>query len=191
LRENSLARRYALGLIKSIKDEKEYLGIKGELEGFLELLETNPEFKAGMETLLFSKQQKRELLDTIREKAGLADKTYNFIKAMMDENRMPALPVVVQVLGKLWLEKNGIERLKVFTAVELSEKLEQKLVDKLEKSFEKKVILDKEIDESLIAGLKIQRESVFYDFSIEGNLKKIKEAILSDAHGADAFSKEQ
>jgi F0F1-type ATP synthase delta subunit len=36
------------------------------------------------------------------------------------------------------------------------------------------------IDPSLIAGLKVQRGSVFYDFSIQGNLKKLKDALLTD-----------
>jgi F0F1-type ATP synthase delta subunit len=62
----------------------------------------------------------------------------------------------------------------------LSEKLENRLKKNLEKSFDKKIVIDKEIDPSLIAGIKIQRGSIFYDFSIEGNLKKLKDAILTE-----------
>lgn len=191
MKENSLAKRYALGLIKTIKDEKEYLKIKGELEKFLILLVNNEEFKAGMETFLFSKKQKRELLDSINREVKYSEKTFNLLLAMIDENRLVILGLVIRLLEELWFEKNGIEKLKVHSAVALSEQLEKKLVKNLEKSFAKKIVIEKEVDDSLIAGFKIQRGSIFYDFSIKGNLKKLKDTILTEAAAAVASGQEQ
>jgi F-type H+-transporting ATPase subunit delta len=180
LKENSLAKRYAAGLIKTLKDEKEYRDVKVELEQFLGLLNNIPDFKAGMETLLFSKNQKKDVLDSINKKVKFKDKTYKFLLTVLDENRLLYLDAMIQVLEELWFEKSGIEKLKVFSAVPLSSKLEKKLVQNLEKAFDKSIVLEKEIDESLIAGIKIQRGLVYYDFSIEGNLKKLKQALLTE-----------
>lgn len=190
MKENSLAKRYALGLIKSIKDEKEYLILKKELEDFVILISRNDEFKAGMESSLFSKNQKRELLDSIHNKAKFNKKTFNLLLTMIDENRLIILETVVLLLEELWFEKNGIEKLKVLSAVSLNQQLEEKLIKNLEKSFDKKIIIEKEVDESLIAGIKIQRGSVFYDFSINGNLKKLKNAILAEAINSTSQAKE-
>lgn len=180
LKENSLAKRYAASLIKALQDDHQYQTIKQELEQFLQLLHTIAPLKAGMETLLFSNTQKMEVLNAIHEKIQFTDKTYRFLAVILEENRLPYLAAIIEVLEVLWLEKNGIEKLKVFSAVPLSAELEQKLVLNLEKALDKKVILDKEIDPTLIAGIKIQKGLVYYDFSIEGNLKKLKQALLSD-----------
>lgn len=180
MKENSLAKRYASGLIKTLKDEKEYQDVKKELEQFLELLNSIDEFKAGMETLLFSNTQKKEVLDSINQKIKFKDKTYKFLLTVMDENRLVYLDAILNMLEELWFDKSGIEKLKVFSAVPLNAKLEKKLIQNLEKAFDKSIVLEKEIDESLIAGIKIQRGLVYYDFSIEGNLKKLKQALLTD-----------
>ncbi len=180
MRENSIAKRYASALVKSLKDEREYKAVKKELEEFLNLLEQNADFKSGMETMLFSQGQKKELLNSINEKIEFKSKTVNFLLSLVDENRIMILDSIIYVLENLWLEKNGIEKLKVFSAVAMSKKMEAQLVEKLEHSFDKKIVIEKEIDPALLAGIKIQRGSVYYDFSVEGNLKKLKEALLTD-----------
>jgi len=180
LRENSLAKRYAKGLIKTIKNEKEYIVVKKELGKFLKILNDNVELKAGLETLLFTKKQKKEMVNEINKKVRFHKKTFNFLMVLMEENRMILLNVIIQLLEELWFERKGVEKLKVLSAVKLSKKLEQKLIKNLEKSFNKKIVLEKEIDKSLIAGIKIQKGSIFYDFSIEGNLSKLKDALLEE-----------
>jgi F-type H+-transporting ATPase subunit delta len=179
LRESSVAKRYARALIKAIKDESEYLEIKKELETFSGLLKQNPEFKAGMETFLFPKPRKKELLETIRKETKSSEKTHHFLLTLVEENRMMLLDIILQLLETQWLEANGIEKLKVYSAVALSDKLEKKLITGLEKSFAMKIKIEKEIDPSLVAGIKVQRGSIFYDFSIAGNLRKFKDAMLT------------
>ncbi|MCP5046265.1 MAG: hypothetical protein GY940_03780, partial [bacterium] len=148
MKENSLAKRYASGLIKTFKDEKEYQGVKKELEQFLELLQKIDRFKAGMETLLFSKSQKKEVLDSLHQKLEFREKTYRFLSTVLEENRLIYLDSILLSLEELWFEKNGIEKLKVFSAVPLSAKLEKQLVKNLSKSFDKTIILESEIDKT-------------------------------------------
>jgi F-type H+-transporting ATPase subunit delta len=133
VKENSLAKRYAKALIKTIKDENEYLRIKEELEAFRELLKDNAEFKAGMETFLFSSRQKLEVLGTLNKKINFKEKTYNFLKALVEENRMPVFDNIIQLLEELWFDANGIEKLRVYSAVTINPELEYKLVKGLEK----------------------------------------------------------
>jgi ATP synthase F1 delta subunit len=180
LKESSIAKRYAEGLIKTLASENEYLAIKHELEEFLNVLNSIDEFRAGMETLLFSKGQKKEVLDSINQKMTFNKKTYQFLLTILEENRLIFLDTIIQLLEKLWFEKSGIEKLQVFSAIPLSARLEKQLITNLETAFNKKIIIEKKQDPSLIAGIKIQRGLVFYDFSIEGNLKKLKEALLAD-----------
>jgi len=185
VRESSLAKRYATGLIKTIADETEYRLIKEEIEHFLEVINNIDEFKTGMGPLLFSKSQKKEILDTYNKKTKLNKKTYQFLWTILEENRLNVLDSIIQILEDLWFEINGIEKLKVFTAVPLEPSQEKDLIKNLESAFNKKIFIEKMIDPSLIAGLKVQRGHVFYDFSIEGNLKKLKETLAADVSNMD------
>ena len=74
MRENSLAKRYAKGLIKTIQNEKEYIVVKKELERFLKILNDNSELKAGLETLLFTKKQKAYIINLINKKVKFHEK---------------------------------------------------------------------------------------------------------------------
>ncbi len=181
MKTNNIARRYALGFVKSIEDEKEYNTVQHELIEFQALMDENPDLESGMTTLLFSKKQKIEMLSTIHQKAKMTEKSFNFILAVIEANRLVFLPTIIEMMEDLWFEKNDIEKLKVFSVIPLNSSIEEKLRAKLEKSFGKKIVLEKEIDPSLIAGIKIQKGSVFYDFSIQGNLKKLKEALIEES----------
>lgn len=181
MKTNNVARRYASGLIKSIDNQKEYDIVRRELVEFQALVDSNADLKSGMNTMLFSKKQKLEMLTAIHQKTEMAEKTFNFLNAVIEANRLVFLPSIIDVMESLWFQKNDIEKLTVYSAVPLESAAEKKLVAKLEKSFGKKIILDKEIDPSLIAGIKIQKGSVFYDFSIQGNLKKLKEALIEES----------
>jgi F-type H+-transporting ATPase subunit delta len=179
LKETSAAKRYAAGLIKTLASEQEYRGIKKELETFLEVLNRIEEFKTGMGTMLFSKSQKKEILDTFQQQIKFNKKTFQFLRTLLEENRLIVLDSIIMILEDLWFEKNGIEKLKVFSAVPLAPVQENKLIKNLEAAFKKRIVIEKQVDPSMIAGLKIQRGHVFYDFSIEGNLKKLKETLVA------------
>lgn len=179
MKETSVAKRYAAGLIKTLTGEQEYQEIKKELEIFLELLNRIEEFKTGMGTLLFSKSQKKEILDTLRQKVKLNQKTYQFLWTILEQNRLMVLDSIIMMLEDLWFEKNKIEKLKVYSAVHLGPEQEKKLIKKLETAFKKRIVIEKEVAPSLLAGIKVQRGHVFYDFSIEGNLEKLKETLVA------------
>ena len=79
LKENNLARRYALGMLKTVRDEAEYKILRNEVIFFKKLLSENEDFKSGLESTLFSMDQKQQLLDVINQKTKFQQKTYNFL----------------------------------------------------------------------------------------------------------------
>ncbi len=189
MRENSLAKRYAKALVDTIVNEKEYSLLKADLITFNNLLEINPEFKAGMETSLFSKQQKAELFESISSKTKFDKKSIGFLNEIIDANRVAVIDSIIESMELLWFEKTGVEKFKVYSAIKLEKELEKQLIDNLEKKLNKKIVLEKEIDTSLIAGIKLQKGSIYYDFSIEGNLNKLYETLI-EGSGQDSETQE-
>jgi F-type H+-transporting ATPase subunit delta len=177
MRNPTIAKRYAKALVDSIQLQEEYLEITGQLGQFLELLKRDVAFRSGMETVLFAKKQKRDILSTIRDQMGLEDKASNFLMVLIEENRLIFLEEILKGVAQFWYEKKGIEKFNVLSAIPLDQGQKKRLITQLEAALKKKVEIENHLDPSLIAGIKLQRGSVFYDFSIAGNLKKLKQEL--------------
>lgn len=180
MKDKSLSRRYAKALVNAITSEEEFNRINEELAGFSELMRSDSDLKAGLETLLFSQSQKLEVLEAVFKKTGFHEKTANFLRVLAEENRVVYFESIISLMKEIWLEKKGIMKLSVSSAVPLSEKQENDLVKKLESVFNKGVVLEKNVDPDLIAGIMIQKDSVCYDFSISGNLKRLKQILMEE-----------
>lgn len=180
---SSLSKRYALGLIKALKSEDEYTAVKAQLVSFQQLLEADPEFRAGLVTPMLSREQKQDLLEVMRNRAGFATKTMNFLDALAEENRLEHLSEILDVLDDIWLDSRGIEKLQVASVVPLSDKQRNRLESKLEDALGKPVQLEFSIDPGLIAGIRIERGSVAYDLSVAGNLRKLYRRIVGAGSG--------
>jgi F-type H+-transporting ATPase subunit delta len=179
MKESTVAKRYAKAMSEAVHQDEEYRDIRGQLLMISELLDRNATFKSGMETLLLSKKQKQELLESISERLNLNTKARNLMNCLVEENRMAFLSQIIEYLENFWLEKKGIEKITVFSVIRLDDRQKNELAKQLERSFGNKVVIENRLDPSVIGGFKIQRGSVFYDFSIQGNLKKL-EKILTE-----------
>jgi len=184
---SSLSKRYALGLIKALKSEAEYTSVKAQLRDFMRILDASHEFRVGLVTPVLSREQKMELLAVLNREAGFAQKTMNFLSALVDENRMDRLREILEVMDDLWLESRGTVKMLVSSAIPMDDTLQARLKTKLEKALEKPVHLDFTVDHDLIAGIRIQRGSVAYDLSVAGNLRKLYRRIV-DAESGDGGS---
>ena len=180
MKENNLARRYAKGLVQTLKDEKEYVLVHRELSEFSRLLKADPRLKAGLETLLHSPHQKQEILEIIKTHMGLHAKSSRFLEVILDENRLVLLDLILEQLETVWFAAQGIERITVASVVELDAGQRRSLSANLEKAFGKKIHLQNEIDPRLIAGIRIKKGSLIYDFSLQDNLRQLRRALVGE-----------
>ena len=160
--------------------KQEYKKIRAELEQFLDFLSSDQKLQAGLETMLFGFTQKLEILSIYRSETGISEKTFNFLRILIENNRMSYLESMVEIFEDQWFESRDIEKFVLISAVELDQDQENRLKERLKKVLNKDVVFEKEIDSSLLAGIKLMKGSIYYDFSIEGNLKKLRESLVSD-----------
>jgi F-type H+-transporting ATPase subunit delta len=180
MNENSLAKRYARALLKTTADEPTYLGNREALATVCNLLDTDATFKTAMVTSICSQAQKRELLDTLHAALQFADTMRRFLGEILAENRMAVLHHIAAQYDALWNESQHIEKVRVFSAVALDAGRLAALRASLEKAFTVKVELESTIDASLLAGLRIERGSRVYDFSLAANLDTLRATIAGD-----------
>jgi F-type H+-transporting ATPase subunit delta len=180
MKGSSLVKRYARALVLAMDDEAEFRRVQGELAGFLTLLAADERLKIGLETSLISLAEKLRALDIVNDKMGLQKKTVQFLQTVAGENRMAYLERMVLQLPDAWYAARGIEKISVASAVGLSGGQKDRLRGNLEKALSRKVALEFRLDPGLIAGLRIDRGSVQYDFSLSGILKKLRETLVGE-----------
>ena len=177
MKNRRLIKKYSDALVAGISTEKEFSKIKSDLDRLDDIMNREADFRLGLQSPILPFRQKTELVESVCGKLTFSEKGKRFLLTLIEEYRLPLFAGIVEQLDLSWYEKNGITKLTVFSAVKLKYGQEKALHRQLERVFKKPIHLDLKVDPGLIAGLKIQHGQIFYDFSMEGNLQRLKSKI--------------
>jgi len=177
MKNQVLVKRYTLGLIKSIKDEREFAILKHQIFDIEEFLSKQSELKDVLSSPFFPTTKKIEIAREIFSKIQLKKKALRFLLILVENKRLELLPDIIELMPDLWNSEKGIATFEVSSVVPLTEDQKKKLKKGLEQLEKKQVALKYRIDSSLIGGISIKKENLVYDASVKGNLLKIKEKI--------------
>ena len=180
MKESSLVKRYAKALVLTVANESEFKRITAELNDVLALLAADDKLKTGMATFMISQPEKIKALNIIKDKMNLHDKSFHFLLTVAAENRFAYLEQIVRQLPDAWCNVHGVEKITVFSAVELNAGQRKRLLGNLEKALQKKIMLYYKVEPVLIAGISLQRGSLRYDYSLAGRLKKLRESLVGE-----------
>jgi F-type H+-transporting ATPase subunit delta len=175
-----LVKRYAQGLVNSIKSEKEFRALFEQLTDFSRLASTHGDLKEILSNPFVPKSKKKEIIEELLTKKRVEVKASRFVLLLLENNRSELLPDILDVLPELWNEKMGILTFEVASVVPLEEDQKKKIREKLESLEKKPVVLRYRIDPDLIGGLWIKKGNIVYDTSIRGHLLKLKERISEE-----------
>ncbi len=178
--ENSLARRYARALVACLAGEEQYRRVRDDLDRFNQVLDGDEQLRTGMQTFLFSTAQKQTALAAAGAALAMDPLTQRFLGTLLEENRLALLPHLGGEVDRLWRERQGQETVVVWSVLPLEPRQRDELARSLERSFKLRVVLENRIDPGLVAGIRVERGSTVYDFSLQGNLQKLREAIAGD-----------
>ncbi|EWH09289.1 F0F1 ATP synthase subunit delta [Catenovulum agarivorans DS-2] len=103
----------------------------------------------------------------------------NLIKVMAENNRLSLLPDVAALFSELKNEYEKTVEVAVTSAIELSSKQKDDLVQSLEKRLAKKVKLNCRVDESIIGGLFIKAGDTVIDSTVRGKLDRLATSLQS------------
>lgn len=172
-----LTKRYARGLVSSIRDEKEFEILSDQMIGFLDLLSEHEELNVALTSPFLPPAKKMQIAKEILDKGGLEGKIGRFILLLVENNRLELLSEIVDLVPLLWDEKQGISPIEVASASTLSDDQKKRLKQKLEILEGGPVSLSYTIDPELIGGLTLKKGNLVYDVSIKGSLENLKERI--------------
>ncbi len=176
----SVASTYARAFADVVQDS--HLDVQKAVSGLRQisgLLGESSELRRVWENPAVPAEQKRRLLDSLVQRAGIEKHVRNLVAVLIDHRRIPYLERITQQLEKELDLRLGLAEAAITSARELDDPEKRSLEAQIAKVTGKKVRAHFSLDPSLLGGAVVRVGSTIYDGSVKGQLERIKEAISS------------
>ena len=173
----SLVRKYAEGLVQAVQDEREFESVGTEVRAFLDLFASRRDLRQALVSPFVNARKKGVILDEVLARLGTGPKAFRFLALLLHHKRLELLPAIVDVLAEAWSEKHGVVTYEVTSAAPLAAGQKERLAKNLEASEKKPVRLVTKIDPAVVGGLALRKGHIVYDASVEGQLAALKERL--------------
>jgi F-type H+-transporting ATPase subunit delta len=180
MKYKSLARKYAIVLMKISQDDSELKKIESELESFCAILRGLPDTQRFFTKPVVSRTKKLELVDQLCKKLHFFPTTQKFLAVLADRERLNIIEDILGSLEQLKDEKNNIVPVGVIAASKLNTDVKKKIIALFQSKLNKNIRLSVKIDPSIVGGMITKIGSTIYDGSVQGQLLKIKEKIMRE-----------
>jgi F-type H+-transporting ATPase subunit delta len=177
--QGSLARRYARALVEVAIAKGSHERVGQEIDELAAAFEGSRDLAEAMTNPVFPRQQRRSVLEALLARQAVSTETKNFALLLLERERVVALPAIARELRIMVDEKLGRVRATVTSAKPLAPDQVAQIQSQLEKTSGKKVLLEKEVDPSLIGGVIAKLGDTVYDGSVRTQLERMREDIVS------------
>jgi F-type H+-transporting ATPase subunit delta len=181
-----VARRYAKALVALAKEHRRLGETSAELTRLVQLIEEEPELKALLYNPTISRRFKDDLLADLTQRLRIGAMELNFVRILLEKGRLPHLPQIVALYEVMAEEAQNRLRVLVKAAVPLTPALQEEVRQRFAHYTSKEIVIDQELDPSLIGGMVAQMGSLVLDGSIRNELLRIKTELVGDHRGGQA-----
>lgn len=171
-----VAERYAEALFQVGEETNSTTKLYEELNAVVDILKSNKDFFNVLKSPLVAKGEKRDLVEKVLGKE-LSSSLTNFLKIMIDKDRMSAIEAVLKSYKSLLNEKNNIIEGIAITAIAMSKEELKSLETKLSSKYNKNVTLENKVDESVLGGVLVRLGNEEIDGTVRTRLANMKESL--------------
>lgn len=173
-----LDRRYALALYEVAEQKGKVDEYLGDLREICELIESNNDFfEVIKHPQIGTKQKKKTFINIFKGK--IDEELLSFLLILIEKDRILFLKEKLKEMEKIHLEKLNVLQGIVKTTVPLEENEYNSLVEKLEKKYNKEVILKKEIDPKILGGIYVRIGNDVIDGTVKTRLDDLEKLMLA------------
>ena len=144
----------------------------------LALIAANVELQQFASSPKVTAEQTFEMLVSVA-KTALPEKANNFLHAVIDNDRLNALPEIASQFRVLKNAQGGSSDATVYSAFALDAAALADLAVTLEKRFARKLSLKLEVEEGLIGGVRVVVGDEVLDTSVKARLEQMKLALIA------------
>ncbi len=173
----SVARRYARALLEA-GSGADADRLSTQLDALNEAVNSHPELKAFLANPTHTPAQLRAVMDVLIQRLPVdVEPLPRFLRLLIDRRRLASLPDIARQFRDLADERAGRIRGKVVSATPLEPDTLRQLEQALQSITHAQVVLQAEVDPSVLGGVSAQVGSVLYDGTLRTGLDEIRRAL--------------
>jgi F-type H+-transporting ATPase subunit delta len=170
-----IAQVYARSLFEVAQEQDKLDAIREQLGQFADALGEDRDLQVYFFSPYFSTEEKKEGLD--KAISGEDEIFRNFLEALLERHRMPALFRIRREYERLWQEENKLLPVQVTSAIELDEGLVRSIGDRVGEQTGRKVELSATVDPDILGGLVLRVGNFVLDASIRNRLEHLRRQV--------------
>ena len=167
-----LAKRYAKAFLHDKLGKEEFDKMAEEIRLIVECFHADIHVLEFFENPVYTRDMKLTILGNMAKKLSMTGYTLSLLELLIRKNRINLLADIGEALIVLADKMNNRVRVKVTTAFEPSPDELKDMSEKISKFFKCEVLVDRQIDPSIIAGFTIEGNGKLIDLSVLGQIKR-------------------
>jgi len=177
-----LATRYAKSLIDLAQERGELETIYGDMQFLQRICKSNRDFVSLLRSPVV-RADKKDAIITAITKDRISKLTATFTKLLTDKGREEDLPEIVDAFIAQYNEIKGIQKVKLTTAMPVSDDVKKTLLEKVKKStgFDK-VEMETVVNPNIIGGFILEYNNNLVDASISRDLRDISKQFQNNVY---------
>lgn len=172
-----LDRRYALALYEVAEEKGKIVEYLEDLHEICNIIYGNEEFYQLIKHPQISTVRKKETFKNIFE-GKIDDELLSFLLILIEKDRILYVREKLKQMEEIYLKKMNKTYAHIKSVIPLTERQVERLTLKLENKFNTQIILDQQIDKSIIGGLYIRIGDHIIDDTIKSKLDEMKSMML-------------
>jgi F-type H+-transporting ATPase subunit delta len=170
-----IAQVYARALFEVAKEHGLLDEVRDNLNAFAQALSDTRELAVFFFSPYFSTEEKKDGLK--RVVTGAEPVFMNFLEALIERHRMPAIFRIRDDYQKLWEEERHLLAVEVTSAIELDKATVSSIGDRIGEQTKRTVELSSKVDPDILGGIVLRVGNVILDASIRNRLEQLRKQV--------------
>jgi F-type H+-transporting ATPase subunit delta len=170
-----IAQVYARALFEVASEQDTLDRVHDELGAFADAVSKSRDLMQFFFSPYFSVIEKKEGLE--RAVTGASPALTNFLQALIERHRMPAIFRIRTEYNALWDEARKLLAVQITSAIALGEDEVKSLGERIGKSVDRQVQVSAEVDPDIIGGVVLRVGNVVLDASIRNRLEQLRKQV--------------
>jgi F-type H+-transporting ATPase subunit delta len=170
----AIAERYARAIFELGNETKQLAQVTDQIRKFAEVYAGSSDLRSVLDNPILDESKREGVLKDLGSRLGLSAHALNALRLLASRHRLAAITDVSAQLQRLADDAAGVVRATVISATHLPDSYYKDLVSRLEKAMSKKILLEKQRDPSLIAGVVTKIGDRTIDGSLKGRLETLE-----------------
>ena len=166
---------YARALFEVASEHDTLDEIRDQLGAFADAMHDNRDLSVFFFSPYFSIPEKKDGLERTVQDAN--PELRNFLEALIERHRMPAIFRIRTEFDSLWEEARRLLPVQIISAVELDPETVKSLTDRIGEQVDRKIELSRTVDPDILGGIVLRVGNLILDASIRNRLEQLRKQV--------------